>query len=458
MRRVWLVAQREFVAAVMNKGFVIGLLVMPAIVALLIMVMPRLMSTQGSQIRGDIAVIDPTGQVFDGLRAGLTQEAITRRRTEGARRALESAPAPVRTVAGESSDAAIQRAMGAAPAFTLVQRPADADVQIEKRWLTEQAAENAPRHLALVVIRPDAITPAVGRSEYGGYEIYIPANTDERVETTIFDAMREALVSARVRAQNMDRAQVEAVMRVRRATSVTVTEGTERQTNVGFNRFLPFIFAGLLVFGIMIGGQTLLTQVIEEKSSRVVEVLLSAVSPLELMAGKILGQMAVSMLVLAFYVGMGLLLLTSFAMLGLIEPMLIVYLVLFFLVGYLVFASVFAAVGAAVNEMREAQSLMTPIMLALMAPWFFATPIGRDPDSAFSVAMSLVPPVNTFAMMIRLASTTPPPFWQVALSLAIGVASAVAAMWFAAKIFKVGLLMHGKPPSMATLMRWARQA
>jgi ABC-2 type transport system permease protein len=458
MKRVWLVAQREFVAAVMNKGFVIGLLVMPAIVALLIVVMPRLMSTQGSQIRGEVAVIDPTGQVFDGLRAGLTQEAITRRRTEGARRALENAPGPVRTVAGESSDAAIERAMGAAPALTLVQRSATADVQTEKRWLTEAGPENAPRHLALVVIRPDAISQAAGQTEYGGYDIYIPENTDERVETTIFDALREALVSARVRAHNMDRAQVESVMRVRRATSVTVTAGTERQTNVGFNRFLPFIFAGLLVFGIMIGGQTLLTQVIEEKSSRVVEVLLSAVSPLELMAGKILGQMAVSMLVLAFYVGMGLLLLMSFAMLGLIEPMLIVYLVLFFLVGYLVFASVFAAVGAAVNEMREAQSLMTPIMLALMAPWFFATPIGRDPNSTFSVVMSLVPPVNTFAMMIRLASTTPPPFWQVGLSLAIGVASAVLAMWFAAKIFKVGLLMHGKPPNMATLIRWARQA
>ena len=88
-----------------------------------------------------------------------------------------------------------------------------------------------------------------------------------------------------------------------------------------------------------------------------------------------------------------------------------------------------------------------------MAPWFFATPIGRDPNSTFSVVMSLVPPVNTFAMMIRLASTTPPPFWQVALSLVIGVASAVAAMWFAAKIFKIGLLMHGKPPSMGTLIR-----
>ena len=259
MSRVWLVAQREFMSAVMNKGFVIGLLLMPAMVAVAVMVMPRLMSTQGSQIRGEVAVIDPTGQIFDGLREGLTQEAITRRRTEGARRALENAPAPVRSVAGESSDTAIERAMGAAPSFTLLQRPATADVQGEKRWLTPTESTDASRHLALVVIQPDAIARDSAKTQYGGYDIYIPENTDERVESTIYDAMREALVAARVRAHNMDRAQVEEIMRVRRATSVTVAAGTERQTNVGFNRFLPFIFVGLLVFGIMIGGQTLLT-------------------------------------------------------------------------------------------------------------------------------------------------------------------------------------------------------
>ena len=458
MNRVWLVARREFVSAVANKGFVIGLLVMPAIIALLVMVMPRLMNSEGERITGEVAVIDPTGQVLPDLRAGLAPEAIAKRRADGARRALENTPEAVRAVAESSSDAAIQRAMGAVPVFTILERPPDADVQQQKRWLTESAPSGGPRHLALVVLHPDASALAEGKSQYGTYDLYVPENLDPRVETTIFDAVRESLVTARVRAHNMDRAQVEAVMRVQRARSVTVTAGTERRTNVGFNRFLPFIFAGLLVFGIMIGGQTLLTQVIEEKSSRVVEVLLSAVSPLELMAGKILGQMAVSMLVLALYVVMGALMLFSFAMLGLIDPLLIVYLVVFFLVGYLVFASVFAAVGAAVNEMREAQSLMTPIMLALMAPWFFATPIGENPNATFSVVMSLVPPVNTFAMMIRLSSTTPPPFWQVGLSIVIGVASAVVAMWFAAKVFKIGLLMHGKPPTMGTLIRWARQA
>jgi len=457
MRRVWLVASREFLAAVANRGFVIGLLLMPAIFAGIVALMPRLMESPGEQIRGEVRVIDPTGQIFDGLRSALTTEAITRRRQESTRRVLENAPEAVRAVAGDSAETAMDRALGTAPALTVVERPADADLQHEKSWLTEARPADAPRRL-LVVVHPNAVVPKDGSTQYGTYDIYVPENTDERLETTFYDGFRETALSARVLAQKMDRAQVEAVMRIPRATSTTVALNAERQTNVRFNRTLPFVFAGLLVFGIMIGGQTLLTQTIEEKSSRVIEVLLSAVSPLELMAGKILGQMAVSLLVLALYILLGLVLLSSFAMLGLLDPLLIVYLIVFFLVGYLVFASVFAAVGAAVNEMREAQSLMTPIMLALMAPWLFAAPIGRDPNAAFSVAMSLIPPVNTFAMMVRLASTTPPPFWQVALSVAIGLVSAVAAMWFAAKVFKVGLLLHGKPPTLGTLIKWARIA
>ena len=456
MRRVWLVASREFMAAVANRGFVIGLLIMPAIFAGLFTLMPRLMNRPGEQIRAEVRVIDSTGQIFEGLRTALSPEAIARRRLETTKRVIENTPEAVRDAAGSSAETAMERALGTAPALTVVERPASADLQQEKSWLTEARSASAPRRL-LVVVHPNAVVPKAG-NEYGTYDIYVPENTDERIETTFYDGFRESALSARVRAQQMDRAQVEAVMRIPRATSTTVALDAERRTDVRFKRALPFVFAGLLVFGIMIGGQTLLTQTIEEKSSRVIEVLLSAVSPLELMAGKILGQMAVSMLVLALYILIGLALLSSFAMLGLLDPLLIVYLIVFFLVGYLVFASVFAAVGAAVNEMREAQSLMTPIMLALMAPWFFAAPIGRDPDTALSIAMSLIPPVNTFAMMVRLASSTPPPFWQVALSIAIGLASALAAMWFAAKVFKVGLLLHGKPPTLGTLIKWAKMA
>jgi ABC-2 type transport system permease protein len=456
LRRIGLVARREFMAAVMNKGFVIGLLLMPAVFALLIAVFPLVLNRNVPAVRGEVAVVDPTGQVAGALRAALTPDAITARRREAATRVLQNAPAVVRDAA--TSSAAIERTVGTAPDLTIVERPASADLQREKQWLTEPVAAGGLRHLALVVVQPDAVVASAGRTDYGSYELFIPENIDDRLETELFDAIRESLVAARIRTHNLNRAQVEAVMRVRRAASVTVAAGAERRTNIAFNRILPFAFAGLLVFGVMIGGQTLLTQTVEEKSNRVIEVLLSAVSPIELMAGKIIGQMAVSMLVLAIYIGIGLFTLMSFAMLGLLDPLLILYLVLFFLISYLLFAAVFSAVGAAVNEMREAQSLMTPVMLVLMAPWMFASVIGREPDSTFSVALSFIPPVNTFAMMIRLASATPPPTWQVVATIVIGLAAACGVTWFAAKVFKVGLLMHGKAPNMSTLMRWARQA
>jgi ABC-2 type transport system permease protein len=456
LRRIGLVAGREFMAAVTNRGFVVGLLLMPALFALMAAVVPRVISQQVQAVRGEVAVVDRTGQVAAALRRVLSPEAISARRLEGAKRALENTPAVVRDAAGNAT--VMQRAIGTPPALTILERPAGSDLQREKQWLMEPPSPDGLRHLALIVIQPDAIVPADGRIEYGGYELFVPENLDERIETELYDGLRESLVAARMEARNLDRPRVEAITRVRRATSVTVAAGTERRTNVAFNRMLPFVFAGLLVFGVLIGGQTLLTQTVEEKSNRVVEVLLSAVSPIELMAGKILGQMGVSMLVLALYVGMGLFMLVSFAMIGLLDPVLILYLVVFFVISYLLFAAVFSAVGAAVNEMREAQSLMTPVMLALMAPWMFAPVIGREPNSTFAIALSFIPPVNTFAMMIRLASNTPPPAWQVLVTIVVGMAAACGVTWFAAKIFKVGLLMHGKAPNMATLMRWAREA
>jgi ABC-type Na+ efflux pump permease subunit len=301
------------------------------------------------------------------------------------------------------------------------------------------------------------VAPLPGE-QLGTYDLYVPQSVGGQIETLIHDGLREALVTARIRAQDLDRDRVEALMDVPRPRSITVARGLERETSRGFNIVLPMALASLLLFGVMIGGQTLLTSTIEEKSSRVIEVLLSAVSPLELMAGKILGQLAVSLLVLLLYTGLGLGLLVSFALVGLLDMWLIVYMFIFFLITYALFASVFAAAGSAVNDLKEAQALMGPIMLALMGPWMVAFPIVRNPESTMAVVLSFMPPVNSFIMMLRLASSTPPPAWQAWLSIAIGAATAVGAVWFAAKVFRIGLLLHGKPPNFRTLVRWARAA
>jgi ABC-2 type transport system permease protein len=214
----------------------------------------------------------------------------------------------------------------------------------------------------------------------------------------------------------------------------------------------------LLMVSIMTSGQYLMTSTVEEKSSRVVEVLLSAVSPLELMTGKILGEMAVGIAILVLYAGLGIATMFSFAVAGLLEWSLFVYLFVFYLISYFVIASMMAAIGSAVNEMREAQTLLMPLMVTIWIPWMLWLPITRNPNSAFSTAISFLPPINTFAMLLRMTSSTPPPVWQVWLTIAIGVGAVWAVLWFASKVFRVGLLMYGKPPNFATLVRWARMA
>jgi ABC-type Na+ efflux pump permease subunit len=450
-KKILLVAGREFMAAVTNKGFLIGLLIMPAMFAVLVALMPRLMTSNSTVVRGDVALIDPTGRVAPALRETITPDATRARQERNITRALNSSG-----VSGDRAARTSAMVRAVAAEFRLVERAATADLAAEKRWLNAPAVDGQ-KALALVVVKPDAVEPAAGGA-YGGYDLFVPPNTSERVENELRDALREAIVSARLAARQISAAEVTDMTSVVTEPSVTVGAEGERQTSTGFNQFVPFVFCGLLVFGVMIGAQTLMTSTVEEKSSRVVEVLLSAVSPFELMAGKVLGQMAVSLLVLALYVGIGVLMLSSFAMLGLLDPWLIVYLVIFFLITYFLFASVFGAIGAAVTEMREAQALVTPVMLVLMVPWLLAAPVARDPNTPMAIALSFIPPVNTLAMMIRMSSTSPPPLWQVWVTIGVGLAAALAVTWAAAKVFRIGLLMYGKPPNFATLLRWVRQS
>ena len=208
----------------------------------------------------------------------------------------------------------------------------------------------------------------------------------------------------------------------------------------------------------MTGSGTMLTSMIEEKSSRVVEILLSAVSPTELMAGKLLGSVAVSLVAMGLYLGIGLIALSSLSLFGLLDPWLIVYLTIFFLIAFFVVGSLFLAIGASVNELSEAQQLQMPVMLLVLSPMLLWPLVSRDPNSTPAVVLSFLPPVNPFFMLMRMASTQPPPFWQVWLSIAVGAASVAVAVWVAAKVFRIGLLMYGKPPNFRTLLRWARQA
>lgn len=451
MNRILLIAQREFLATLLNRGFLIGLFIFPALIALFMLVGPRLITaTRQPQVVGQVVVIDSTGGVVPVLRSMLAPAAIEARRKENAVRTMRTVPR------GVASDAMIERAVGSVPNLTVVERPPDSDLTAEKQRLA--SADAAARPLALVVIHPDATERASGATDFGTYDLYASRGLDDDTETALYDSLREALIAARLNVAALDPRRIDAMTRVTRPDAVIVTADGEQSSQRRFMRMLPFLVGVLLFVGVVTGGQTLMTSTVEEKSSRVVEVLLSAVSPFELMAGKLIGQLGIGLLAMGIYLGLGLLALYSFAMLGIIDPMLIVYLLVFFLITYLIFGALMMSIGAAVNEIQEAQSLMGPVMLLLILPYLLSPMIGRAPNSPLSVALSFIPPVNTFAMMTRMASDSPPPAWQVWLTLLVGVGGACAAIWFAGKVFKVGLLMHGKPPNVRTLIRWAREA
>jgi ABC-2 type transport system permease protein len=164
---------------------------------------------------------------------------------------------------------------------------------------------------------------------------------------------------------------------------------------------------------------------------------------MQLMGGKLLGHMGISLIAMSLYIALGLVTLASFSMFGLLDLSLLVYLFIFFLIAFFTLGSLMMAAGAAVNDMREAQQLMMPMSILLMMPWILWMPISRNPDSMLAVVVSFLPPLNTFGMLLRLSSTSPPPAWQVWLSIAIGIAGVLATVWLSAKIFRIGLLMSG---------------
>ena len=428
MTRILQIAVRDFLAVVATKGFLFGLVAMPAMAGILVIVGPRLFDDRDYRIVGEYAVVDPTGAVAPRMRAAIDPDAVARRRLADLRRGLGGLPEAARGMAEDALRQSLAGTIGPAPSVRLTVLPVALDLDTAKAWLSEPPdTGDELRRAALVVFHEDAVAGNDPDAPLGTYDLYVPPGLDDRDIDFCHEVIREAIAGARASAHGLDRPAIEHLLDVPRQGSITVGAASERETVGGVTRFLPMGYMILLLVGIMVGGQNMLTSTVEEKSSRVVEVLLSAVSPLELMAGKLLGAMAISLVMMSFYAGIGVVLLASFSLLGLLDPVLLLYLLIFFLLGFFVLGSLMLAGGAAVNDMNEAASLQAPLVMVIMVPWLFWPAVARSPDSVLAHVVSFLPPINTFGMVIRMASTQPPPWWQVWLSIAIGVASVVGA-------------------------------
>lgn len=235
--------------------------------------------------------------------------------------------------------------------------------------------------------------------------------------------------------------------------------------------FGAFIFV-MIIFASVIGfGQILMRSVIEEKNSRIMEVLVSSVSPFQLMLGKVAGLGAANLTQISIWVAIGMILFSFRASLNVpadiadivFNPVLIVFFVIFLAIAYVMYASVFAFIGSICNSDKEAQNFMFPIIISLMLPIFLLMYIIQEPDSTVSIILSMVPVLTPTMMIARLNIGAPetfsfadPVIVQAIIGVIISAGFTLFLIWVSARVFRIGILMYGKRPTMPEIMKWIR--
>jgi ABC-2 type transport system permease protein len=311
----------------------------------------------------------------------------------------------------------------------------------------------------------DSATLSNGTVRYAGRNASSLGQTE-----AISTGIKSALLSQRLEKAGLDPLKVDALTKIRVNMSTEKIDEKGRGGSGMANAIFGFAIAFLLYFSIIFYGQNILAGVLEEKSTRVAEVVLSSVSPDVLLAGKVIGVGAVGLTQQIVWLGSTAALWNFrsgiMAKLGMpvftmtfpsvsVGSMLI--LLAFFILGYAFYASLFAAVGAMSGSPEEARQAAQPVIMLLVAAIIFAQPVLLNPTSTLAQVVSILPFSAPIIMPLRM-SATQVPWYELGGSLLGVFLACVIAIWLSARIYRVGLLMTGKRPNLAELMRWIRYA
>jgi ABC-2 type transport system permease protein len=417
VKRMVIVARREYLERVRSKAFVVSTVLGPLLVVAFLLGPTMLMERQrGKPLR--VAVIDATGAM-----KGAVEQALGRRQVSGA------------------------------PRFVLVPLPAAG---------AEQARAEARRQVmeggldGFLYLQPDVLR--TGRAEYYGKNV---SNMPDL--QSLRESADEALMERRLAEEGLDRSRVKALtlkLDLRRIRLSTTGEREDR----GQSFLLAMLLLTMLYTTVAMWGAAIMNGVIEEKSNRVVEVIVSSIPTSDLFAGKLIGvggagltQFLVWALTMAGVGAYGAAAAGTGTPLPELSPLLLVSFVVYFLLGYFLYGALYAAVGSAVNTQQEAQSLAFPVMMPLILGFLFFPVVLGSPDSPLSVTLSLVPFFTPMLMFLRITAVTPPA-WQIALSLALTLSTVVVVTWAASRVYRVGILMYGKRPTFPEMVRWLKES
>lgn len=443
MRKLWAVLKREYRETVRKPSFLIMTVLGPFLLAALMLV-PALLAAKGMGERR-VAVLDGTGRLGSVVDELGRETAATPPLARGA--SSGRAGGPVGRISPEYVDLSGVEPKGASRPF-----------------LDRLANERVPRRMRLdgvLVVPPDALEDPGARLTY-----YSRSAADLLAQERLGRVVNRALQRERLAAFGVTPAEVEALLAPLAVETVQVTKTGKERTGGEGSFLVAMLFLTLLFIPSLVYGQEVMRGVIQEKTDRVVEILVSSMTPMELLSGKILGMAAIGLTQIGVWLAMGIAVagagLSQASAAGVdlsavLRPSVAAWFVVFFLLSYLVTVGVYAAGGAVVSSEKEAQQLLTPVMFVFLVPWLLLMPILTNPDATLSVVLSLVPIYTPMTMFLRLL-VSEPPAWQVALSLLLSVATIVFLLKATAKVFRAGLLATGKRPTIPELWRWMKEA
>ena len=436
MRKMMVVAAREYRSAVKTKAFLIGLLMMP------LMFGGSILAQVFLRNRGDIsdkriAVVDYTNQLFDSLPAA----------------------AKVR------NDVQIFEGNGAErkqvrPRYLIEKvEPGGKDVSQVSLDLSNRVRKS--ELMSFVIIDANALQGGADPSASPiNYHSNSPTADDVRQWTA--GVLNERIQQLRLQAANLDPRIVRELTQRVAVGNLNLVEADAsgnvskaKQTNMAAGFLVPFAMMFLMFMIIMSSAAPLMNSILEEKMQRIAEVLLGSISPFELMLGKLLGIVAVSLTMTTVYL-LGAYFALERAGYSQFFPWNVMgWFVLFLSLAVWMYGSLFIAIGAAVTDMKEAQSLMTPLMLVIVLPMFVMQNVITQPNSTMSLGMSLFPPATPLLMTLRQSVPPGIPLWQPLLGVTLVLATSFLCVFAAGRIFRVGILMQGKGAKIGEMVRWA---
>ncbi|RKZ19168.1 hypothetical protein DRQ50_02640 [bacterium] len=419
MSKVLTIVRKEYLERVRSKSFVIGTLLGPALMSMFI-VLPVLLSETGGDEQRTVGVVDLSGEIVGPMRAALVDRG--------------------------DDNVTLQH----------VECPDGGDVAcVEelKRRIIDGTIHSG------IMLPADFMSMSAPRATFYNKSVSSMVLRDEVLQPALDRVLREGRFT---RAAVPESLYTYLTTRTDWTSRTVSAEGGDTEQNEAVSFVMAFVLIMIIYIMVIMYGSHTLTAVIEEKSSRMAEVMLASVSSGHLMLGKVLGIGMAGLTqfgiwAMAFFVlsqrGVSV---GDFTLdVAFMTPIILISFVMFFLLGFFLYATLYAGVGALCNSVQDSQQFHTPLAMGMVIPMMLLSVILRSPDSTLAVVLSLVPLFSPVLMFMRVCVETPP-VWQIGLSWLLMATS----IWFAAKaagkLFRLGILMHGASPTWASMIRMLR--